>query len=182
MKTAVEIQREYYSDTASEFDELHATGFNQHDMALGWLSSLIRSQGTTSVLDVGSGTGRCLRLLKKEGLPIKITGIEPVRKLRDIGLTKGLTADELIHGDALRYRLLVRCLASHRGSWPSRFRNVPSGATGCVHLRQQQLRARTDTAAFGQTGHKGSGSLAGFRFCLDERQRVSLLKGGRGFL
>ena len=49
-----------------------------------------------SVLDVGSGTGRCLHYLKKKFPNIKVIGIEPSPELRKIGHDAGISPDEVI--------------------------------------------------------------------------------------
>jgi ubiquinone/menaquinone biosynthesis C-methylase UbiE len=94
-------QRQYYSETAEDYDTRHLLTPGEHSLALGWLSALIRANGFGGVLDVGCGTGRCLRFLKREGLQIALKGIEPVEALRDVGMRKGLSAGEIIDGDAL---------------------------------------------------------------------------------
>ncbi len=98
---AVLAQRKYYSQTADDYDTRHLLTPDEHSVALGWLSALIRANGFAGVLDVGCGTGRCLRFLKGEGLSIGLKGIEPVQALRDVATRQGLTAEEIIEGDAL---------------------------------------------------------------------------------
>lgn len=98
---AIELQRTYYANTAAAYDTMHISEIDEHIFALSWLSSLIRLYKFSSLLDVGSGTGRCLRFLKNEGTPITLTGIEPVAELRAMGREKGLSDAELIDGDAL---------------------------------------------------------------------------------
>ncbi|MGB6553644.1 MAG: class I SAM-dependent methyltransferase, partial [Candidatus Binataceae bacterium] len=58
-----ELQRAYYSKTASAYDESHLHEGDAHFFALWWLSSIIEYTGAQSVLDIGSGTGRALRFL-----------------------------------------------------------------------------------------------------------------------
>jgi ubiquinone/menaquinone biosynthesis C-methylase UbiE len=101
MTDAISIQRKYYTDTAAAYDDMHVSAIDEHFLALSWLSALISLYKFNSLLDVGCGTGRCLRFLKNEGLPITVTGIEPVQALREIGRQKGLSDTELIEGDAL---------------------------------------------------------------------------------
>lgn len=98
---AVSIQRKYYTDTAVAYDDMHVSAVDEHFFALSWLSSLVNLYKFNSLLDVGCGTGRCLRFLKEEGLPITLTGVEPVQALREIGRQKGLSNTELVGGDAL---------------------------------------------------------------------------------
>jgi SAM-dependent methyltransferase len=98
---ATELQRTYYANTATAYDAMHVSGIDEHFLALSWLSSLVRLYKFRSLLDVGSGTGRCLRFMKDQGIPITLTGVEPVAELRAMGRKKGLSDAELIEGDAL---------------------------------------------------------------------------------
>jgi ubiquinone/menaquinone biosynthesis C-methylase UbiE len=102
MKRLDEIahQRSYYSDTAGRYDDMHVDQRDEHHDALDWLSAIIAARGYTSVLDVGSGTGRAPLYLKGR-TPAKVIGVEPVAELREIGHQKGLAPDELVDGDAL---------------------------------------------------------------------------------
>jgi ubiquinone/menaquinone biosynthesis C-methylase UbiE len=96
----VEVQRDYYTRTAAEYDSMHVDDGDEHYRALDWLSNLIAQNRFTSLLDIGSGTGRALRYLK-ERHPIRYLGVEPVDALRNAGYAKGLAADELVDGNAL---------------------------------------------------------------------------------
>src|ERR1035437_338899 len=101
----IELQRDYYARTASVYEELHVQDGDEHFFALSWLAALIGHYKITSVLDVGSGTGRGLIYLKKMFPELKVVGIEPSQELRKIGYEKGLTQLELIDGDALNIAL-----------------------------------------------------------------------------
>jgi ubiquinone/menaquinone biosynthesis C-methylase UbiE len=96
-----ELQRRYYASTAAAYDAMHVCGTDEHFFALSWLSALIKLYKFGSVLDAGSGTGRCLRFLKEEKLPVTLVGVEPVAELREIGQRNGLSETELIDGDVL---------------------------------------------------------------------------------
>ena len=98
----VSLQLEYYAQTAEIYDELHVNQNDEHYFALSLLSSMIEHFDCISVLDVGSGTGRCLDYLKKKFPQIKIIGIEPSAALRQIGYDAGISSNELIDGDALK--------------------------------------------------------------------------------
>ena len=94
-------QRQYYTDTANNYDELHLHADQEHMFALEWLSGLIRYTGAQSLLDVGCGTGRALIGLKTLHPNLRVLGIEPVEALRKIAIEKGLTAEQIVDGDAL---------------------------------------------------------------------------------
>lgn len=96
----IQIQRDYYAQTASSYDSVHVSDDDDHALALHWLSSLISAYSIQSVLDVGSGTGRAVAFLKARHPKIKVIGLEPVAELRAQGYAKGIPEDCLVHGDA----------------------------------------------------------------------------------
>ena len=98
LATPEKQQRDYYARTAGSYDHQHGDEL-EHMLGLGWLSGLIRHHGITSVLDVGSGTGRALLHLR--GVPgLRVRGIEPVAALREEAHAKGVSREELTAGDA----------------------------------------------------------------------------------
>ena len=94
------LQRAYYASTATAYDDAHIDAA-EHQLGLHIMLAAIRHYGFSSVLDVGSGTGRALTFLKAELPAVRVAGIEPSPELRSIGHGKGLTGDELRDGDAL---------------------------------------------------------------------------------
>lgn len=98
--TEIEIQRQYYSNTAGQYDEWHLNQDDEHFFALSFLSGVVDYLQVKSILDIGAGTGRAMVYLKQKKPGIKVVGIEPVRELREMGYKKGLTKNELIDGDA----------------------------------------------------------------------------------
>jgi len=90
-----EIQKQYYSQTAKEYDALHVNaGVDaEHNFALAFMGSIIDLYGITSVLDIGAGTGRAISYLKVKYPNLKVVGIEPVRELREIGYSKGISPE-----------------------------------------------------------------------------------------
>lgn len=94
-------QRDYYRATAQAYDGMHGLEAEEHEVAFALLSGLIRRYGFSSLLDIGSGTGRVLIQVKADHPDIAVTGIEPVDALRAVGHAKGLSADELRDGNAL---------------------------------------------------------------------------------
>jgi len=96
----IELQRSYYARTAGDYEDLHVHQDDEHYFALAWLVSIISHYGFCSVLDVGSGTGRCLSYLKSKLPGLHVVGIEPSLELRKVGHDAGLSTAELIEGDA----------------------------------------------------------------------------------
>lgn len=95
----VNLQRQYYADTAAKYDSMQISEQDEHQFALAVLSAMIEFHGIKSVLDVGSGTGRALRYLKPRHPGVRFVGIEPVEALRKVGYQAGLSPDELKDGD-----------------------------------------------------------------------------------
>lgn len=96
----VKIQREYYSQTAQEYESAHVDRSDEHFFALSFMLSTLDRLKIKSILDVGSGTGRTIKYIKKHRPEIEIVGIEPVLELRNIAYSQGIGEDELIFGDA----------------------------------------------------------------------------------
>ena len=76
----VEIQRRYYSNTASRYDVLHAGEGAADSFCQGFLQSILQLVAANSVLDVGTATGRGLQDLQNAPPGTFICGIEPVRR------------------------------------------------------------------------------------------------------
>jgi ubiquinone/menaquinone biosynthesis C-methylase UbiE len=104
------IQRAYYANTASRYDDMHVHDSGEHYFALGLLRVVIELLDVKSVLDIGSGTGRALLMLKEWRPDLRIVGVEPSAELRLIGYQKGLSYEELVDGDAM-------ALSQHDGSF-----------------------------------------------------------------
>ncbi|MBK6282673.1 MAG: class I SAM-dependent methyltransferase [Draconibacterium sp.] len=100
-KDAQNIQEEYYQQTAINYDSMHLIQGtdNEHDIALGFLSSFIKLYSIKSILDVGAGTGRTIEYVSKEHPDVRIVGIEPIRELREQGYNKGIPQSILIEGN-----------------------------------------------------------------------------------
>ena len=94
-------QREYYAKTAHLYNDMHVNEADEHYFALCWMSSFIEMYGISSILDVGSGTGRAIARLQQWHPNLKIIGIEPSAELRQQGHRDGLSNDILIDGDAM---------------------------------------------------------------------------------
>jgi ubiquinone/menaquinone biosynthesis C-methylase UbiE len=97
----INIQRDYYKKTSNQYNKMHtADETGEHFFALSCLAGLTDYLKIKSILDVGAGTGRSIKYLKKICPKIKIIGIEPVKELREIAYAEGISRDELIDGDA----------------------------------------------------------------------------------
>ena len=95
-----DIQQRYYADTAHRYNDMHVRRDDEHYFALSLLVAAIEHFGFQSVLDLGSGTGRAPLFIKERNPNITVRGIEPVKELREIGYSVGLSQAELIEGDA----------------------------------------------------------------------------------
>lgn len=98
-KTATEIQSDYYKQTADKYDSSHLESTAEHDVALHFLSSIIKLYQIKSILDVGAGTGRAIDFILKNHPDIKVIGIDPVKELLEQGHNKGIPKNILIEGD-----------------------------------------------------------------------------------
>lgn len=101
MAKAIQIQHEYYTNTALKYHDSHVANEanNEHDFALFILSAMIRKYKIKKLLDVGAGTGRTLQFLLKEHPDMEILGIEPVDALREAGYANGIPKNILIAGN-----------------------------------------------------------------------------------
>jgi ubiquinone/menaquinone biosynthesis C-methylase UbiE len=100
MSEEVELQRAYYSETAEQYDALHAWEAEAFGMATSFLTAAVNHLAIESMLDVGSGTGRSLQAIKNACPHARCIGIEPAGELRVQGYRKGLARSELLEGDA----------------------------------------------------------------------------------
>jgi ubiquinone/menaquinone biosynthesis C-methylase UbiE len=94
------LQRAYYKRTASRYDGMHVCENDEHYRAMRLMLSFFDELECRSVLDIGSGTGRLLRELKRRLPDIRAIGVEPSPELRAEGHNLGIAFDELIDGDA----------------------------------------------------------------------------------
>jgi ubiquinone/menaquinone biosynthesis C-methylase UbiE len=86
---AAEIQRQYYTETAARYEEMHAHEGSTDAFSMKFFHSILRMIEAQSVLDVGTATGRNLRDLK-EALPhLSVCGVEPVAALVEQAIRKG---------------------------------------------------------------------------------------------
>lgn len=106
VQSSVAKQREYYTETASKYDSMHAHEGVDDEIYARLLFPLLNAMGMRSLLDVGAATGRGLPKLA-EGLPgAMICGVEPVEALVRQGVSSGATRGLpllLASGDALPF-------------------------------------------------------------------------------
>jgi ubiquinone/menaquinone biosynthesis C-methylase UbiE len=102
MAAEIEMQRRYYAETASLYDAMHVDTSDEHSFALSFMIAMVDYFEFRSILDIGSGTGRVIRYIKKHRPNIRIVGIEPVKELREVGYSQSISKDELFDGDATK--------------------------------------------------------------------------------
>lgn len=88
---AVEIQREYYTETASRYDSMHAHEGADDPECRKFIISILRSLEIQSLLDVGSATGRGLQDFAAALSGALVCGVEPVTALLQQGVAAGNT-------------------------------------------------------------------------------------------
>ncbi|OHY41070.1 hypothetical protein BCV63_11130 [Cylindrospermopsis raciborskii CS-508] len=88
------IQSDYYTQTASSYDDMH--GDPEHDVALSYISSLITGLNISNILDVGCGTGRGIKYFLSKHKNLTIKGVEPVEALIEIAVNKNHISHQLI--------------------------------------------------------------------------------------
>lgn len=86
---AVEIQREYYTETASRYDTMHKHEGVDDPATRSLILSVLRSLEIRSLLDVGSATGRGLKDFASALPGALVCGVEPVAALVQEGVAAG---------------------------------------------------------------------------------------------
>jgi SAM-dependent methyltransferase len=86
---AVEIQREYYTETASRYDTMHKHEGVDDPATRTLILSVLRSLEIRSLLDVGSATGRGLKDFASALTGALVCGVEPVGALVQEGVAAG---------------------------------------------------------------------------------------------
>ena len=96
---AVRLQRQYYAETAAEYDAMHALEGDDNPRNLRWVQALLRMVDARSVLDVGAGTGRGVRYLLHNMPGILVRGIEPVaERIQQAVQQKGIPEGVILQG------------------------------------------------------------------------------------
>jgi ubiquinone/menaquinone biosynthesis C-methylase UbiE len=89
----------HFAGKAAIYEELALNKDDEHAVALNFLISQLDHYDIRSVLDAGAGVGTDLLKLKAAKPGLKVTGCEPVQKMREIGHSRGLSPAELVDGN-----------------------------------------------------------------------------------
>ena len=91
---------DYYSKTASVYDDAQIIPGDEHRVALTYLDGICLNEEPANLLDVGCGTGRALVHLSQRFPQIDLYGLDPSASMLDVCHRKGIARDHLFEGDA----------------------------------------------------------------------------------
>jgi len=91
MDPGVSLQRQYYTETASRYDDMHADEGLGDPAISQFVVAILRQLEVESFLDVGSATGRGLPLFASALPGTQIWGVEPVAALLKQAAEAGVT-------------------------------------------------------------------------------------------
>jgi ubiquinone/menaquinone biosynthesis C-methylase UbiE len=96
---AVSIQRQYYAETAAEYDAMHTGEGDDNPRILRLVRTFLRMIEARSVLDVGAGTGRGVRYLMDNLPGVSVHGVEPVAaRIEQAVQHKGIPENVILQG------------------------------------------------------------------------------------
>jgi len=96
---AIRLQHQYYAETAAEYDAMHARESDNDPNVLRLVFLLLRMVNAQSVLDVGAGTGRFVRLALNAVPDLSVRGIEPVaERIQQAVQQKGIPEGVIVQG------------------------------------------------------------------------------------
>jgi ubiquinone/menaquinone biosynthesis C-methylase UbiE len=99
LSRAIQIQRQYYTDTVAEYDTAHAGEGADNPLTLRLLLGFLRMIEARTVLDIGAGTGRAIRHLMENMPDLVVRGVEPVAAQIDVAVQKrGIPKGTIIQG------------------------------------------------------------------------------------
>jgi len=81
LREGVELQRRYYTETASRYGQMHAHEGAADAFANKVFRSILTMVGARSVLDVGTANGKTLHEMRESFPELFVCGIEPVAAL-----------------------------------------------------------------------------------------------------
>ena len=96
----IAIQQSFYAATAGAYDEAHQGEGYEAVLPIMQLLAFMDALQVGSVLDVGAGTGRIVKYVQQRRPEVRVVGVEPVPEMLRQGYERGLTADDLVQGDA----------------------------------------------------------------------------------
>jgi SAM-dependent methyltransferase len=131
---------------------MHVDDEREHHFALCLMMGAMDFLQVKSVLDIGSGTGRAIRWIKKHRPDILVRGIEPVEELRKVAYANGVSETELIPGNALALEFADDAFDSYASSaFSITSRRPTSQWQRCSALRRKQssfpIRITSDKVA-----------------------------------
>jgi SAM-dependent methyltransferase len=86
---ATDIQRKYYTDTAARYEEMHGQEAAGDPFHVDLVVATLQMLAIRTLLDVGTASGRTLRILKTAIPELFVCGIEPVGALLDEAVNSG---------------------------------------------------------------------------------------------
>lgn len=89
----VAIQRQYYTETAARYEQMHAHEGAADAFSMKFFHSIVRMVDARSVLDVGTASGGSIRDLKEAFPGLFVCGVEPVAALVDEAVQNGNAAN-----------------------------------------------------------------------------------------
>ena len=102
LEEAVEIQRRYYTETATNYEKMHEQEGSGDAFNNKYVQAILQMLGAQSVLDVGTATGRGLHTLRAALPGAFICGVEPVDALLGVARRNDVLASgSLVRGTGL---------------------------------------------------------------------------------
>jgi ubiquinone/menaquinone biosynthesis C-methylase UbiE len=126
MSRETQLQRNYYAETATRYDEMHVSADDEHSVSLSYISAFLQRLGAHTFLDVGCGTGRALEYLKGANPNVTGYGLEPVTEVLRVAANKGIERKRLIRGSVLElpfpdgsFDVVLECGVLHHVKQPA---------------------------------------------------------------
>jgi len=93
-----QIQHDFYTATAALYDGEMVREGDEHFVALAFISALIEGLGYSSVLDIGTGTGRGTKHFLDRHEQVEVRGVEPVRAMIAQAERNGVPPGVIVEG------------------------------------------------------------------------------------